>query len=100
ERGDEDWNRNGRVAVDVSCVRAAREFAEDERFIADGSGGLRAPARMRRVGRDRDRILVSARGNLVDAGRDFRLLYVTLARARAEIDDAGDARACGNLRHV
>src|ERR1043165_9719524 len=58
ESCDEDWERDGRVAVDVGSVSAARKFAEDERFISRNPHCARTPARMRRIGRHSNRVLV------------------------------------------
>src|SRR5205085_6703339 len=75
ERSDEDGERNGCIAVDISCGRAARKLAVDERLVRDRARC--APARMRCVRRNLDRVLVPARRRLDDLRGGFDLMQET-----------------------
>src|SRR6266849_150248 len=57
ERGDDDWQRDRRVAVDVGSERATPELAVNQRFVK--RNGARTATRMRRVGGDLNRVFVA-----------------------------------------
>src|SRR5258708_28934206 len=98
ERGDDDWQSDGRVAVDVSSQRPAPELAVNQRFIK--RDGTRTATGMRRVSGDLNRVLVTVDLLFENVRRHFSLTDEALGDAAAQIDYARGARADGNLRQI
>src|SRR2546425_7455685 len=86
ERGDHNRQRDCCVAIHERSQRAAAKLAIDQRFV-EGDGG-RAAARMRRVGRELNRVLVAVNLLLENVRRHFCLPKKTLGDAAADVNDA------------
>src|SRR5713226_2913274 len=83
ERGDDDWQSDRRVAVDVSGERAASELAVNQRFIK--CDGARPATWMRRIGGDLNRVLVTVDLLLENVRRHLCLTNEALGDAAAQI---------------
>src|SRR5258708_32535688 len=98
--GDQDRQGDSRVAIDIGRGRPAREFSVDHRFIPYRQSRSGAAARMRGIGCNGNRVFMTSCRYLNDTGGNLGLLDKTLGGATAQINNAGYASTCRDLRYI